>query len=108
VISAQVLIGAVVGQQVPGDHQDAVPDGEYRSGLALLAEGAQQVAVLGRQIAEMGPRRTRGRRVRVRATSANRSGSMVSQGMRDSFWLWGMQFGLKGPTTASKPSRRST
>ena len=21
---------------------------------------------------------------------------MVSQGMRDSFWLWGMQVGLKG------------
>lgn len=27
---------------------------------------------------------------------ANRSGSTVSQGMRDSFWLWGMQVGVKG------------
>jgi len=27
---------------------------------------------------------------------ANRSGSTVSQGVRDSFWLWSMQVGLKG------------
>jgi non-heme chloroperoxidase len=27
---------------------------------------------------------------------ANRPGSAVSQGLRDSFWLWGMQVGLKG------------
>jgi non-heme chloroperoxidase len=27
---------------------------------------------------------------------ANRPGATVSQGMRDSFWLWGMQVGLKG------------
>lgn len=27
---------------------------------------------------------------------ANRPGSTVSQGVRDSFWLWGMQVGLKG------------
>jgi non-heme chloroperoxidase len=26
----------------------------------------------------------------------NRPGSKVSQGMRDSFWLWSMQVGLKG------------
>jgi non-heme chloroperoxidase len=27
---------------------------------------------------------------------ANRAGNQVSQGMRDSFWLWSMQVGLKG------------
>ena len=27
---------------------------------------------------------------------ANRPGNQVSQGMRDSFWLWSMQVGLKG------------
>jgi non-heme chloroperoxidase len=27
---------------------------------------------------------------------ANRSGSTVSQGIRDAFWLWSMQVGLKG------------
>ncbi|HEY4866545.1 MAG TPA: alpha/beta hydrolase [Candidatus Dormibacteraeota bacterium] len=27
---------------------------------------------------------------------ANRPGSQVSQGVRDAFWLWGMQVGLKG------------
>jgi non-heme chloroperoxidase len=27
---------------------------------------------------------------------ANRAGSQVSQGVRDAFWLWGMQVGLKG------------
>ena len=27
---------------------------------------------------------------------ANRTGNQVSQGMRDSFWLWSMQVGLKG------------
>ncbi len=27
---------------------------------------------------------------------ANRSGSKVSQGLRDAFWLWGMQVGIKG------------
>ena len=36
VISAQILIGAVVGQQVPGDDQDAVTDSEYRPGLAFF------------------------------------------------------------------------
>jgi len=27
---------------------------------------------------------------------ANRTGSQVSQGVRDAFWLWSMQVGLKG------------
>jgi non-heme chloroperoxidase len=27
---------------------------------------------------------------------ANRPGSTISQGLRDSFWLWSMQVGLKG------------
>ena len=27
---------------------------------------------------------------------ANRPGAKVSQGVRDAFWLWGMQVGLKG------------
>jgi non-heme chloroperoxidase len=40
---------------------------------------------------------------------ANRPGSKVSQGLRDSFWMQGMLCGIKaGLTTASKLSRRLT
>ena len=33
---------------------------------------------------------------------ANRPGSSVSKGVKDSFWLWSMQAGEKGLTTASR------
>ena len=46
VLGPEVGVVTVIGQQVPGDDQDAVPDGEHRSGLALLAERAHQVSVL--------------------------------------------------------------
>jgi non-heme chloroperoxidase len=39
---------------------------------------------------------------------ANRGGSMVSQGLRDAFWLMSMQIGFKGRTTASGSSPRPT
>ena len=47
----------VVGEQVPGDDQDAVPDGEHGPVLAFLAERAQQVPVLR---GEVGPGRAGG------------------------------------------------
>jgi non-heme chloroperoxidase len=37
---------------------------------------------------------------------ANRPGAKVSQGLRDSFWLQGMQAGFNAAYVASRPSRR--
>ena len=54
VITAEVGVVTIVGHQVPGDDQDAVAYGEHRPGLALLPERAQQVSVLGGQIAGSG------------------------------------------------------
>jgi non-heme chloroperoxidase len=39
---------------------------------------------------------------------ANREGAAVSRGVLDAFRLMSMQAGFKGPTTASKRSRRRT
>jgi non-heme chloroperoxidase len=39
---------------------------------------------------------------------ANRPGSTVSQGMRDSFWLWSMQVGLKGAYDCIKAFSRQS
>ena len=47
VIAAEVVVIAVVGEQVPGDDQDGVTDGEPGPGLAVLAEAAQQVSIPG-------------------------------------------------------------
>lgn len=42
---------------------------------------------------DLGQGEARGDVLRARA---NRPGSAVSQGVRDQFWLWSMQAGLKG------------
>jgi hypothetical protein len=47
VVAAQVGVVAVVGEQVPGDDQDRVPD---RDGGLLLADPSGQPPVLGRQV----------------------------------------------------------
>lgn len=67
VLGAEVLVINVVGQQVPGDDQDAVPDGEHRAGLALLPERAHQMSVLGGQVAVLAAGRGPGRLGRVTA-----------------------------------------
>jgi hypothetical protein len=48
VVAAQVSVVTVVGQQVPGDHQDGVAHGH---GGLLLADAAGQPPELGRQVA---------------------------------------------------------
>src|SRR5215211_473239 len=57
VVAAQVGIATVVGQQVPGDHQDRVADGE---GGLLLANAPGQPPELGRQVGVTGSRRSPG------------------------------------------------
>ena len=57
VVATQVVVVAVVGEQVPGDDQDPVPDGD--SGL-LLANPAREPPVLGRQVAVTTARRRPG------------------------------------------------
>jgi hypothetical protein len=47
VVATQVLVVAVVGEQVPGNDQDRVPD---RDGRLLLADASGQPPVLGRQV----------------------------------------------------------
>lgn len=47
VVFTEVLVVAALVEHVPGDDQDAVPDGEHRAGLTLLPEGAQQMSILG-------------------------------------------------------------
>jgi hypothetical protein len=45
-ITAKVVVVAVVAQQVPGDHQDLVADGDHR----LLADASGQPPKLGSQV----------------------------------------------------------
>lgn len=54
VIAAEVVVVDVAVQQVPGDGQDGVADGEGGFGFSLGAEAAQEVAVLGWEVAVLG------------------------------------------------------
>jgi hypothetical protein len=50
VVATQILVVAVIGEQVPSDHQDRVP---HARAAFLLPDAARQPSVLGRQVARL-------------------------------------------------------
>jgi hypothetical protein len=54
VVASEVLLVAVIGEQMPGNHQDRVP---YSKGSLLLPDPAREPPVLGRQVAVATTRR---------------------------------------------------
>ena len=59
VVPAEVVVVAVVGEQVPADHQDGVGDGD---GGLLLADPPGETPELGRQVGVAGARGSPGAR----------------------------------------------
>jgi hypothetical protein len=52
VVDPELGVGLLPGEDVPGDHQHGVGDGEDRLGLASAAEAAPEALVLRAQIAD--------------------------------------------------------
>src|SRR3954452_3116843 len=54
VVDAEFFVGLLCGEDVPGDYQHGVRDGEDRLGLAPAAEAAPEALVLGAQVGAAG------------------------------------------------------
>src|SRR3954449_12489537 len=54
VVDPELGVGLVLGEDVPGDHEHGVGDGEDRLGLASAAEAAPEALVLRAQVGAAG------------------------------------------------------